>query len=993
MVFGRELSGWSLISGASSSTYLASSTSTTTYSYKVTDSSAGSPSASQCSAGDLVTVNPALVVGAITPTSPTIDNGQSITLTSHASGGTPSLSYQWYSDGACLAAISGATFSTYSASPTSASTYSYKVTDSAYSPTSQCSSGDTIVVNTALVAGAVAPSSPAINGGQSITLTANPTGGTTPYSYQWYSDGICNSLVTSATFSTYSASPTVTTTYSYRVTDTAFSPVSRCSPGDTVTVNSAIIAGAITPPNPTIDNGQSIVLTSHVSGGTPPFSYQWYSDGICGAVITGATLSTFTASPTATTSYSYKVTDSAQSPSSACSPTGTVTVSPALIAGAVTPTLPTIDAGQSITLTSHASGGTPSVSYRWYSDGTCSLAISGATSPTYVTAPSVTTTYAYSVTDSANQPVSQCSPTDTVTVNPALVAGAITPSAPTIDTSQSITLNANPSGGTTPYAYQWYSAANCPSGALISGAVSSTYSASPTSTNTYSYRATDSSQGSPVASSCSPGDTVTVNGVLSAGAISPNAPTIDSSQAIALNANPSSGSAPYSYQWYSDGTCTAAIPSATSSTYSASPTATATYTYKVTDFASASQCSPADTVTVNPTLVAGAITPTSPTIDNGQSISLSANPSAGTQPYSYQWFGAASCASGTQVPGATSSMLVASPSSTTTYSYRIIDSSIGSPAASVCSATDVVSVNPSLAASAITPSGPTIDSGQSILLTSAASGGTTTYSYQWFTSGTCTTAILGATSSTYNASPASSTTYSYRVTDSAFSPVSRCSSGNTVTVNSALAAGAVTPASPKINNGQTIALIANPSGGTTPYTYQWYSGVSASCSSDTTLLGTTPTQVVSPTANTYYCYSFTDSAFTHASQSSTTDLVTIDQVLMAGAITPSNPTIDSGQSITLTANPSGGTVPYSYKWYSGTSSNCSSDTAPLGTSSTQLVSSSSTAYYCYRVLDSSAGNPAAIATSPTDLVTVNPVLAISSLTITSPIDSGQSTSV
>ncbi len=983
----------SLISGASLSTYAATPASTTSYSYKVTDSSQGAPRASQCSPADLVTVSPALVVGAVTPFAPTIDSGQAITFTSHASGGTPSLSYQWYSDGACTTAISGATSSTFSASPGSTSIYSYKVTDSAFSPTSQCSTGDTVAVNPALVAGGITPSGPMINAGQSITLTANPSGGTLSYNYQWYSDGICNSLVASATSSTYSASPTVTTTYSYRVTDAAFSPVSRCSPGDTVTVNSAIVAGAITPPNPTIDNGQSIVLTSHVSGGTPSFSYQWYSDGICGTAIPSATSPTFTSSTSATGSYSYKVTDSAQSPASACSPAETVTVNPALTAGPVTPSAPTIDAGQSITLTSHASGGTPSISYRWYADGTCSLAISGATSSTYVTTPSVTTTYAYLVTDSAYLPNSQCSGANVVTVNSALVAGGVTPSAPTINTGQSIALNVNPSGGTTPYTYQWYSAANCQSGSLISGASSSTYSASPTSTTTYSYKTTDSSEGSPVTSSCSPGDTVTVNGVLSAGAISPNAPTIDSGQSIALTASPSSGSAPYSYQWYSDGTCTTAISAATSSSYNTSPTATATYSYKVTDFASASQCSPGDIVTVNPTLAAGPITPTSPTLDSGQSITLSAAPSAGTLPYSYQWFAAASCASGTQVSGAISSTLVASPSSTTTYSYRVMDSSIGSPAASACSSGEVVTVSPSLVAGAITPSGPTIDNGQSILLASAASGGTTSYSYQWFTGGTCTTAILSATSSTYNASPASSTTYSYRVTDSASLPVSRCSSGNTVTVNSALAAGAITPASPKINSGQSITLIASPSGGTTPYTYQWYSGASASCSSDTTPLGAASTQVVLPTANTYYCYNVTDSAFSPASQSSITDLVTIDPVLVAGPITPLGAAIDIGQSITLTANPSGGTVPYSYQWYSGTSPDCSSDTAPLGTSSTQVVSSSSSAYYCYRVTDSSPGNPATSATSPTDLVTVNPVLAISPLTTTSPIDSGQSTSI
>src|SRR5439155_11097283 len=330
----------------------------------------------------------------------------------------------------------------------SSSTYSYKVTDSAFSPTSQCSTGDTVAVNSVLVAGTITPAGPSINGGQTITLTANPSGGTTPYNYQWYSDGTCSNPISSATSLTYSTSPSVTTTYSYRVSDSAFSPASQCSSGDIVTVNSAIVAGAVTPLNPTIDSGQSVALTSHVSGGTPPFSYQWYSDGICGTVMPGATSATFTGSPPATTSYSYKVTDSAQSPASACSPAETVTVNPTLTTGPVTPSAPALDAGQSITLTSHASGGTPSVSYRWYADGTCSLAISGATSSTYVTTPSVTTTYAYFVTDSAYSPVSQCSSADVITVNSALLAGAITPSSPAINNGQSINLSAHPSGGT-----------------------------------------------------------------------------------------------------------------------------------------------------------------------------------------------------------------------------------------------------------------------------------------------------------------------------------------------------------------------------------------------------------------------------------------------------------------------------------------------------------------------------------------------------------------
>src|SRR5437879_9038373 len=160
-----------------------------------------------------------------------------------------------------------------------------------------------------------------------------------------------------------------------------------------------LAAGTPSPSSPTIDAGQSVTLASHVSGGTPPFSFQWYSDGSCTAVIPGATSSTYTASPTSAASYSYKVTDSAYSAFSVCSPGNSVVVNPGLVAGSITPSSPAIDSAQSITLTTHASGGTPLLSYQWYSDGTCTSPIPAATSSTYSVSLSSTTTFSYSTTD------------------------------------------------------------------------------------------------------------------------------------------------------------------------------------------------------------------------------------------------------------------------------------------------------------------------------------------------------------------------------------------------------------------------------------------------------------------------------------------------------------------------------------------------------------------------------------------------------------------
>ena len=215
-------------------------TTTTTYSYKVTDST----TATACSVGDTVTDSNPPSAGPITPANPSIVQGQSVTLTSHAAGGTNPFTYQWYTSSDCITSpVTGATGSTYSASPSVPTTYYYQAIDSATTPETVCSGGDAVTVTPVtapLAAGAITPSSPSIDNGQSVTLTSDATGGTGPYTYQWYTGAACTTVVTGALGSTYSPSPVSTTTYSYQVTDSAGTPAIACSAGDTVTVNSAL---------------------------------------------------------------------------------------------------------------------------------------------------------------------------------------------------------------------------------------------------------------------------------------------------------------------------------------------------------------------------------------------------------------------------------------------------------------------------------------------------------------------------------------------------------------------------------------------------------------------------------------------------------------------------------------------------------------------------------------------------------------------------------
>ena len=91
----------------------------------------------------------------------------------------------------------------------------------------------------------------------------------------------------------------------------------------------------------------------------------------------------------------------------------------------------------------------------------------------------------------------------------------------------------------------------------------------------------------------------------------------------------------------------------------------------------------------------------------------------------------------------------------------------------------------------------------------------------------------------------------------------------------------------------------------------------------TTQAYTTP----SLTATSTYCVAATDSAYVPATATANAT-VTVSSAALSVTITPGSPTVDSGQSVQLTAHPAGGTGPYTYTWYEGLA--CSGEV--LGTS-------------------------------------------------------------
>jgi parallel beta-helix repeat protein len=261
-------------------------------------------------------------------------------------------------------------------------TYYYSVIDvSQGSPNFGCSKGDTVTVNAALVV-FISPQAPTIVSGQSTTLTAFPSHGTHPYSYQWYSGATCDSLISGQTSSTYSTGAlSLTSTYSVFVTDNSTGvPAAGYCTYVTVTVYLGLTAPIVSANPKAIDIGRSSTLntTTALSGGTSPYTCQWLEESPAGTIsdLGGSFTSGCTASsePSASTGaltvagvwkFELQVKDAANA-SSVSSP-ATVTVNPVLVKPVISASPGIISKGHSSVLTTKVSfaGGTSPYICQW----------------------------------------------------------------------------------------------------------------------------------------------------------------------------------------------------------------------------------------------------------------------------------------------------------------------------------------------------------------------------------------------------------------------------------------------------------------------------------------------------------------------------------------------------------------------------------------------------------------------------------------------------
>jgi len=421
-----------------------------------------------------------MTAAALTPNvaSPQV-TGTTVTFTAAGGGGTAPYEYQWYvqqNGGAWVMQRGWSTTTTLAWTPASAGNYTvaiwarsagstanvwqayaeraYSITDPAPAPApappAPTPTPSTPMTMAWLTSSVASPQ----NAGATVTFTANGSGGTAPYEYQWYlqQNGGAWQLVRSwSTTTTYAWTPSSAGTYvmalwarssgstanvwqayaerAFTINDPAPAPAPAPAPSPSPTpstpMSSAYLGTNVASPQST---GATVTFTASGAGGTAPYEYQWYLQQNGGAwqmVRSWSTTTTYSWTPSAAGNYvmalwarsagsssnvwqayaerAFSITDPAPAPAPAPAPSPTPTPTPSTPMTAATLASNVVSpqtAGSTVTFTAAGFGGTAPYEYQWYlqmNGGTWSMVRSWSTTNTYTWTPAAAGTYVMAI--------------------------------------------------------------------------------------------------------------------------------------------------------------------------------------------------------------------------------------------------------------------------------------------------------------------------------------------------------------------------------------------------------------------------------------------------------------------------------------------------------------------------------------------------------------------------------------------------------------------
>ncbi|WP_425956344.1 hypothetical protein [Xylanimonas sp. McL0601] len=644
--------------------------------------------------------------------------------------------YQWARDGVAIAEATGATYALTAADAGTSLTATVTGTVDGLEPT-VVTSEPTATVELGLFASSAEPT---VEGtaqvGAMLTATTTDWTPAATFAYQWLREGVA---IEGATASTYSLVPgDLGAAISVRVTGSAdgYEPLDQTSPATTP----VSAASFVTTPVPTIAGTAQVGRTLTANAGTwspaATFTYQWYRSG---AAISGATKSTYAlASADLAKSITVQVTGTAAGYTSTAR---TSSETAPVVAGTITPTVPTISGtaqvGKTLTVVPGTWSPAATFTYQWYRSG---AAISGATKSTYALAAAdlgKAITVKITGASAGYTTVAKTSAATAAVKVGALAAPVPVLSAPRVGAKTTVALGAWTAGTT--FTYQWFIG-----GKTVTGTRGTYPNLIPSAAErglTITVKVTGTKAGYTTVGRAAAGKTIGY-GVFTAAT-----PKITGTARVGQTLTVSRGTwtpaaSAYTYQWRAEGTAVAGATGTSFKLTSAQrgKTITVTVTGKLTSYATKAVTSAATAVV----LQAFTTTPL-PTISGTVAVgkTLTATPGTWTPAaaFAYQWR-----ANGVAIAGATGATFTLTDAqwgkTITVLVTGRRTNYVTTPRTSAATTVVVKSFSASPA--------PTISGTVRVSSTLTAVNGTwspaATFTYQWKANGV---AIAGATSSTF----------------------------------------------------------------------------------------------------------------------------------------------------------------------------------------------------------------------------------------------------
>lgn len=863
--------------------------------------------------------------------------GQTATLSATVTNGTAPIKYKFESAASGSTSFTTvqaeSTSSSCSYTPSAAGTYTLRVT-------AKDNSGKTAVSNVTIsvspkLSVSLSISSNTLTLGGSITFTAQSSGGTSPYTFSFsIMEPGSSSYTTLTEFSslkTYSYTPKNAGTYQVRVSCKGGNDVTAYNTAGFV-VNAPALVNSSTISTTNITLGNSATVTGKASGGVSPYTYAYYYKNSSSSSWT--TVSAFSSKtsavikPTAAGTYTVKVTvkDSAGTTTDKTFSLIVTNVTPLTNLSTVSAT--SIAAGNTVTVSGKATGGTSPYKYAFYYKKSTDTAwktigteFGTETSGTFKATPAAVFNVKIIVKDNKSTTAEK---TYDVTATSTLANNSVL-SASVLPAGKAVTITGKASGGTSPYKYAfYYKRAENSSWKLLGTeyGTATTASFTPASSGSFDVK---------VNVKDNIGTVVTKKLTYTAAEPLVNSSTINTTKAVVggsvtLTAKISGGTSPYKYAYYYKKTENSTwkvigTEFGTAATATFVPQAAGTYDICIKGKDSTGTLS-SKTLSLSVSDLANKSGVNYSKVGVGTYIAVNGKAEGGTAPYKYAFYFKRAVNSNWNTIGTeygTAATGEFKPTAAADYNIKInIKDSVGYVATKILTVTATDLENTS------TISASKVGTGTPVEISGKASGGKSGYTYAFYFKRATNTnwSTLGTafgTATTATLTPTAVADYNIKViAKDANSAVSV----KTFTVSATDLANKSTVNYTKVGTGTTVRITGKASGGKSTYKYAFYFKRSTNTNWNTlgTAYGTATTASFTPTAVADYDVKIIVKDSNSAISKKTYKITASN---LANNSTLSSTSVKANQSVTLTGNASGGKSSYTYAFYYKRSENTS----------------------------------------------------------------------